>query len=61
MIPAPADRVVTVKGTAELARQGIWPMSRRTHVGYLESGAPVSVYVGTVIVDMRPEKNRKKI
>ena len=59
MIPAPADRVVTIKGTAELARQGIWPMSVRTHVGYLESGAPVSVFAGTVIVDTRSNKNRK--
>jgi hypothetical protein len=54
------DRVVTVNGTAALARQGVWPKSVRTEVGVLAGGQKVSVYLGTVIVDMRENHHHSK-
>jgi hypothetical protein len=53
------DKVVTVVGVAQLARPNFWPYSERPQVGVLSTGEPVSVRFGTMIVNMRPDKNRK--
>lgn len=53
-----ADKVVTVAGAAAMARAGVWPHGVRTEVGILETGEPVSVYCGAVVVDLRPTTNR---
>jgi hypothetical protein len=54
-----ADKIVTVKGVAALARANMWPYHEKTNVGILETGEPVAVYLGVPIVDMRPSKNSK--
>jgi len=56
-----SDGVVTVRGVSQLAKAGMWPHHERTDVGVLETGEPVSVFLGVPVVDMRPEKNRRVI
>jgi hypothetical protein len=55
------DKIVTIHGVAAMARAGVWPHGVRTPVGVLESGEPVTVYCGAIVVDMRPTSNRLAI
>jgi hypothetical protein len=53
-----SDKIVTVRGVAQLAKANMWPYNVRTEVGMLETGEPVSVFLGTPIVYCRPQVNR---